>query len=327
MKTIAIEAFGGPEVLQVVERPMPTPSKGQALVAVEAVGVGFGDVMVRQGALAGYGFKEGCVPGVELAGIVEAVADGVDTSWIGRRVFVTAGDGGGGYAEYFLADAARLVQVPSEVSPAEAVAIGVNALVAHFGLLRAQLAPGERVLVRGAGGGIGVMTTQLASRQGAVVGATTSSEERGARLRNYGVSDVLDRSGCRPDGTEPDGFDVVIDVVLGPDMGSFFSKLNEGGRVVAVGMVGGPPKPDFGMQMVAAFQKSLTFSTFSLNVVELQAQNEALASLFAAATCGDLKPVLYEVFALEDAAKAHQAMESGTVFGKLVLAPTSGGER
>ena len=112
--------------------------------------------------------------------------------------------------------------------------------VAHFGLRHAHFAPGETVLVRGAAGSIGIMTVQLAARGGAgAVAVTTSSAERGDRLRELGATHVLDRAG---EGGEdaPAGYDVIIDIVAGADMPSFFARLNPNGRMVAVGAVAGP---------------------------------------------------------------------------------------
>lgn len=319
MKAVAIQAFGGPEGLQVVALPTPTAGPGKVLIATEAIGVGYADVLIRSGALAAYGFKEGHVLGGEVVGTVSEVGDGVDPSWKGQRVLASLGEGGGGYAEYAVADLTAIVAVPEALSSRQAITLG-NAVVARYGLVRAGLRKGDRLLVRGAAGGIGLMTTQIAAAAGVTVAATTSSPERGERLRRYGVSEVLDRSG-EADGAPVEPFDAIVDIVAGPDMASFFGKLKMGGRMVLVGIVGGPPSPDFGMAMFASFQKSMIFSTMSLNVYDRAERQASLRDLVDLAARGALETVVHDVVALENAAAAHRTLESGAVFGKLVLVP------
>lgn len=319
MKAVAIQAFGGPEGLKVVDLPTPTAGPGKVLIAVEAIGVGYADVLIRSGALAAYGFEEGHVLGGEVVGTVAEVGEGVDPSWRGRRVLAGLGERGGGYAECALADLTAVVAVPEALSSPQAVSLG-NAVVARYSLLRAGLRKGDRLLVRGAAGGIGLMTTQLAAAEGVTVAATTSSPERGERLRRYGVSEVLDRSG-EAGGAPVQPFDAIVDIVAGPGMASFFGKLKTSGRMVLVGMVGGPPSPDFGMAMFASFQKSMIFSTLSLNVYDRAERLASQRELVDMAARGALETVVHDVVPLADAPAAHRTLESGAVFGKLVLVP------
>ncbi|GGZ91363.1 zinc-dependent alcohol dehydrogenase family protein [Streptomyces bluensis] len=320
MKAVAIQAFGSPEGLAVIDLPAPIPADGQVLIATEAIGVSGADVLIRSGALAAYGFKEGHVPGGEVAGTVTAVGDGVDTSWIGRRVWASTG-GGGGYAEQAIAPVEEVLPLPANLSAAEAVTLGSSGVVAHFGLSHAHFAPGESVLVRGAAGSLGIMTVQLAARAGAAaVAVTTSSVERGDRLRKLGATHVLDRSG---EGGEdaPTGYDVIIDIVAGVDMPSFFDKLNPNGRMVAIGAVGGQPPADFGANMMAAFKKSMSFATFSADTVSEPDRRAVRTEQFAAASRGELQLVVHELLPLEQAAPAHRKMDAGEVFGRIVLTP------
>ncbi|MEU5729520.1 zinc-dependent alcohol dehydrogenase family protein [Streptomyces antimycoticus] len=320
MKAVAIQAFGRPEGLAVIDLPTPAPAAGQVLIANEAIGVGGVDVLIRSGVLASYGFKEGHIPGSEVAGIVTAVGDGVDTSWVGQRVWAFTGVGGG-YVEQAIASVEEILPLPAKLSPVDAVTLGSSGVVAHFGLAHAHFAPGESVLVRGAAGSIGIMTVQLAARGGAgAVAVTTSSAERGERLRKLGATHVLDRSG---EGGEdaPKGYDVIIDIVAGADMPSFFAKLNPNGRMVAVGMVGGQPPADFGMTMTAAFQKSMSFATFSADTVTEADRRAVRTEQFAAASRGELRMVVHELLPLEDAVPAHRKMDAGEVFGRIVLTP------
>jgi NADPH:quinone reductase-like Zn-dependent oxidoreductase len=234
VKAVAIQAFGNPEGLAVIDVVEPSPSDGQVLITTEAIGVGGVDAMIRSGALVAYGFTEGHILGGEIAGTVAAVGDGVDPSWVGQRVWAFTGVGGG-YAEHAIAPAATLVPLPARMWAVDAVTLGSSGMVAHFGLRHAHFAPGESVLVRGAAGGIGIMTVQLAARGGAgAVAVTTSSSERGDRLRKLGATHVL----------------------------------------------------------------------------------------FAAAGRGELETVVHEVLTLEQAVLAHQKIEAGEVFGRIVLTPS-----
>jgi NADPH:quinone reductase len=321
LKAVAIQAFGGPEGLAVIDLPDLSPAEGQALITPEAIGVGGVDALIRSGAVAAYGFKHGHVLGSEVAGTVAAVGDGVDPSLIGQRVWAFTGLGGG-YAEQAIAPAGSLIPLPAGLSAVDAVTLGTSGAVAHFGLRHARFAPGESVLVRGAAGGIGIMTVQLAARGGAsAVAVTTSSAERGDRLRKLGASHVLSRAG---EGGEdaPAGYNVIIDIIAGPGLPSFFARLNPNGRLVAVGAMAGDPPADFGLTMFAAFQKSMSFATFSGNTVAEADRRAVTAELFAAAVRGEVHSVVHELLPLEQAVLAHQKMAAGEVFGRIVLTPS-----
>ncbi|MEV5967278.1 zinc-dependent alcohol dehydrogenase family protein [Kribbella sp. NPDC051952] len=319
MRAVAIKTFGKPEGLEVIDLPTPTPSRGQVRIGTEAIGVGGVDAVILSGALAAYGFKEGHIPGGEIAGTVTAVGDGVDPAWIGQRVWAATGVGGG-YAEQALAPAEELVPLPDDLSPVAAVTLGSSGVVAHFGLAQAHFAPGESVLVRGAAGSLGIMTVQLAARAASAVAVTTSSAERGDRLRKLGATHVLDRSGAGGNDS-PTEYDVIIDVVAGPDMPSYFGKLKPNGRMVAVGIVGGQPPADFGKHLMSAFQRSLSFATFSADTVPEADRRTVRTEHFAAASRGELQTVVHDVLPLDQAVLAHQKINTGEVFGRIVLTP------
>ncbi|WP_436532011.1 zinc-binding dehydrogenase [Actinoplanes sp. HUAS TT8] len=314
MKAVSIQAFGDPDGLVVIDAPDPAPAPGQVLIATEAIGVGGVDAVIRRGTLGGYGFRAGIIPGSEVAGRVTAVGDGVDRAWIGRAVWAFTGVGGG-YAELAVAALDDITALPDGLSPVDAVTLGSAAPVAHFALAHGRFAPGESVLVRGAAGSIGVTAVQLAARAGAGrIAVTTSSPERGKRLRQLGATTVLDRSG------ETGGeFDVILDIVGGAGLPGFLDRLADNGRLVAVGVVGGYPPADFGMSLMRAFQRSRSFATFSLNTVPVPARNAVRADELAAAARGDLLPVVHDVLDLSEAAQAHRRMDAGEVFGRIVL--------
>ncbi|MGW5720121.1 zinc-binding dehydrogenase [Amycolatopsis sp. NPDC003865] len=316
MKAVAVQSFGGPDGLAVVDLPDPEPGPGQVLVATEAIGVGGVDAVILSGAVAAYGFKSGHVLGGEIAGTVAAAGAGVDPSCLGRPVWAFAGTGGG-YAEQAVAPAETLVPLPEGLSPVDAVTLGGSGVVAHFALRHAHFAPGESVLFRGAAGGIGVMAVQLAAGAGAIA-VTTSSPERGQRLRELGATQVLDRAAGGPD-----TYDVVLDVVAGPELPGFFAKLKPNGRMVAVGVIAGMPPADFGKELLTAFRRSLSFATFSADTIPWADRRAVAADLFAAATRGELTSVVHEVLPLADAVTAHRKMRDGEVFGRIVLTPES----
>ncbi|MUT91627.1 zinc-binding dehydrogenase [Streptomyces sp. Z38] len=321
MKAVVIRTFGAPEGLEVVDLPAPLPGTGEVLIATGAIGVGGVDAVIRRGALAAYGFREGHLLGSEVAGTVTAVGEGVDASWTGRRVWAFTGLSGG-YAEQAVARVQDVHALPDGLSGADAVTLGGSGVVAHFALRKAHFAPGETVLVRGAAGSIGVTAVQLAARGGAgAVAVTTSSEERGGRLRELGATHVLDRSGKSDDPDAPTGFDVVVDVVGGPGLPEALDTLNADGRYVLVGVVGGQPPEEFGMRLVHGFRKSLTFATFSADTVPGPDRQAVRAEQFAEAARGELRTVVHDVLPLDRAADAHRAMDAGEVFGRVVLTP------
>ena len=143
MKAVAIQSFGSPEGLVVVDLPDPAPAGGQVLITTEAVGVGGVDAMILSGGLAAYGFREGHVLGGEIVGTVAAVGDGVDASWAGQRVWAFTGTGGG-YAEQAVAPASTLIPLPAGLPAADGVTLGSSGAVAHFGLRHARFAPASR---------------------------------------------------------------------------------------------------------------------------------------------------------------------------------------
>lgn len=320
MKAVVIREFGSPDGLEVVDVPVSVPAPGQVRITAEAIGVGGVDAVIRRGTLAAYGFREGHVLGSEVAGSVSAVGEGVDAAWMGRRVWAFTGLSGG-YAEQAVAPVEDVLSLPDGLTGTDAVTLGGSGVVAHFALDRARFATGETVLVRGAAGSIGITAVQLAAGGGAgAVAVTTSSASRGARLRDLGATHVLDRSGgADPDA--PSGFDVVIDVVAGPELPLFLGKLNSNGRYVAVGVVGGQPPTDFGMRLMTAFRRSVSFATFSADTVPGSARQAVRSSQFADAAHGNLRTVVHEVLPLDQAAQAHRDMDAGKVFGRAVLTP------
>lgn len=315
MRAISIDKFGDPSGMSLVDAPAPTLSPGHLLIDVEAIGVGGVDVVIRRGTL-GSTYREGLIPGSEVAGRVSTVGDGVESSWIGKRVWAFTGISGG-YAEQAVAAVDDVTVLPETLTVIDAVTLGSAGPVAHFGLEHARFAREESVLVRGAAGSIGIMAVQLASAGGArSIAVTTSASERGERLRTLGATRVLDRSG-----SASDDVDIVLDVVGGAGLPTFLDRLAPNGRMVSIGVVGGYPPADFGMGLMRSFQKSLSFATFSLATVPVADRNRIRADQFEAAARGDLRAVVHDVLPLAQAADAHRQMDAGSVFGRIVLTP------
>ncbi|WP_036960631.1 zinc-dependent alcohol dehydrogenase family protein [Promicromonospora kroppenstedtii] len=320
MRAVTIQEFGDPSGMVVSDLPAPVPEPGQVVIENEAIGVGGVDAVIRRGTLGEWGFSTGLVPGSEVAGTVTAVGAGVDGSWVGRRVWAFTGTSGG-YVEQAVARVDDVVELPAGLSPTDAVTLGSSAPVAHFALAHAHLAPGESVLVRGAAGSIGIAAVELAVRGGAsAVAVTTSSAERGDRLRELGATHVLDRSGDG-DPAAPAAYDVIVDIVGGAGTPEFIDRLAPNGRMIVVGAIAGMPPADFGGRLLAAFQQSRTFGTLSLDSVSAPALAAVRAEQLVAAARGELHAVVHGVLPLDQAAEAHRQMDAGTVFGRIVLVP------
>jgi NADPH2:quinone reductase len=318
VRAMTIQRFGDPSGMEFRDVPDPDPVAGEVLIRTEAAGVGGVDAMIRRGTL-GSRHQTGMVPGSEVAGTVIAVGPGGDPGLVGRGVWAFTGIDGG-YAERALARTDDVVALPDGLSSIDAVTLGSAAPVAHFALAHAHVSGGDSVLIRGAAGSIGIAAVELAAQLGARVAVTTSSEDRGRRLRALGAVDVLDRAGDGPDGA-PRLFDVVIDIVGGVDVPKFIDRLAPNGRMVLVGAVAGFPPSDFGMALMQSFQASRSIGTFSLDSVPTGVRDRVRAAQFDAAVQGELHPVVHDVMQLDQAAEAHRRMDAGEVFGRIVLVP------
>lgn len=319
MRAVMIQQFGDPSGMAVVELPQPVPRSAHLVVKTEAIGVGGVDAVVRRGAL-GPAFSEGMILGSEVAGTVSSVGAGVDPAWVGRRVWAFTGTSGG-YAEQAVARVDDVVELPDGLSSVDAVTVGGAATVAQLALTHAHLRAGESLLVRGAAGSIGIAAVELGVRAGAsIVAVTTSSQERGDRLRALGATHVLDRDGRAEDGGSAT-FDVIVDIAGGAALPDFVDRLAPNGRMVLLGVVAGFPPADFGARLLSTFQQSRSFATFSLDSVPASVRDPVRAAQLAAASRGELHAVVDEVLPLAQAADAHRRMDLGTVFGRIVLVP------
>ncbi|MET1071853.1 MAG: zinc-binding dehydrogenase [Umezawaea sp.] len=309
MEAVVLEPSGE---FAVTDAPEPVPGTGQVLVDVDAIGVAHVDVLARRGEYPDFP-GAGAVPGLETVGRVSAVGPDVPEDLLGAwglalPVF-------GGYAERVVVDASRFFPAPQDD---DVVGLGVSALVAELALRRVDLAKGESVLVRGAGGGIGILATQIAHARGAEVTAVTSSAARGERLRALGADHVVDRTGSPvPEGT----YDVVIDTVAGPGMGAHLALLRPNGRYLVCGSAGGIPEPEAFAPLVRHFGDSPTLFSFNLLTVPLDEIHRSWQRIVALLGEGRLTPVIDQRLPLAEADAAVRRVEAGRPFGKVVLLP------
>ncbi len=232
MRSVVITRHGPPEVLQVQERPDPTPGSGELLIDVRAAGINFADLMARVG-LYPDAPKPQCVVGYEVAGTVAAVGDGVDGQFkVGDRVASPIRFGG--YSDRAVVAANATVPLPEQLSFEQGAAIPVNYATAWEGIVRAgNVQPGERVLIHSAGGGVGISATQIAKRVGAEVWGTASPGKHDA-IGGFGVDHPVDytRKGWERDVPQ---LDLVMDAIGGASFGRSYKLLRPGGRLVCFG--------------------------------------------------------------------------------------------
>lgn len=323
MTAIEIPEPGGPEVLVVATRPVPSPADGEVLVKVAAAGVNFPDVAQRRG---NYPPPPGAsdVPGLEVAGTVVAPGRGVDDLAEGDEVCALVA--GGGYAEYCTAPAPQCLPVPQGFNMVMAAAIPETFFTVWTNLFdRGRLRRGETVLIHGGSGGIGTAAIQIASASGARVFATARNAEKckvcetlGAeRAINYREEDFVDVIRTFTDGR---GVDLILDIVAGDYVERNLRALAIEGRLVQIAVQSGP-KAEVPMFMIMQKRATVTGSTLRpRSVAEKGRIADALrANVWPLFESGRIRPVLHSTFPLAQAADAHRLMESSAHIGKIVL--------
>jgi NADPH2:quinone reductase len=317
MRAIQQTEFGGPEVLEVVDLPVPEPRDGEALIRVTRAGVNFADTHTRENA---YVQKASLplVPGSEVAGVRE------DT---GERVVALCGKGG--YAEYAVAPAARVFPIPEGVDDGTALALLVQGLTAwHLYRTQGRAAPGESVVVVSGAGGVGSLAVQLGHPLGAGrVIATASSEDKRALCLELGADAAVDGA---PDGLgdrllEANGgrpVDVVFEMAGGRVFEECRAALAPLGRIVAYGISSREANEIRTGSLLKRSHSVIGFWLFHL-LDKPGAADEALADLFARAARGELRVVVGGTYPLGAAAQAQIDLTARRTTGKLLLDPTS----
>jgi putative PIG3 family NAD(P)H quinone oxidoreductase len=326
MRAVEIASFGGPEVLQLGERPMPQPGAGELLIRVAASGINRPDVLQRLGH---YAPPPGTsdLPGLEVAGVVESgdpAAMAQAGIGVGDRVCALVA--GGGYAQWCVAPVAQCLPVPEGLSDVEAASLPETFFTVWSNVFdRGRLQAGESLLVQGGTSGIGVTAIQLARAFGATVIATAGSDDKCAACLQLGAHHAInyktqDFVAEAKRITQAKGVDVVLDMVAGDYVAREVECVAEDGRIVIIAVQGGV-KSDFNAGLVLRRRLTITGSTLRPRSVAFKgaiarALREHVWPLLAQ---GRVRPVIHSTFAAEDAARAHALMESNQHIGKIVL--------
>jgi putative PIG3 family NAD(P)H quinone oxidoreductase len=323
MQAIDPESPGGPEVLRLVERPVPQPAAGEVLIRVAAAGVNRPDVLQRKG---GYPPPPGApsIPGLEIAGTVVALGADVDAALLGQRVCALLA--GGGYAQYAVAPAGQCLPVPEGLEMVEAAAIPETLFTVWTNLFeRAFATEGDSVLLHGGTSGIGTMAIALATIFGLTIIVTAGSDAKCARALelgathaiNYKTEDFVERVQAITDGK---GVTAVIDMVGGDYVPRNLRCLADDGRHVSIAVQGGAQAT---VPLFEIMRRRLTLTGSTLRprdtAFKSLVADEIGRTVWPHVEAGRLRPIIDRVFPLAEAAAAHARMEEGDHVGKIVL--------
>lgn len=323
MTAIVCDGAGGPDVLKPARLPVPQPGPGQVLLKVAHAGVNRPDVMQRKGL---YPPPPGApaTPGLEVAGTVVAIGEGVDRIMLDSRQCALVI--GGGYAEYCLADVGHCLPVPESLSLAEAAAMPETLFTVWSNVFeRGLAAEGDRLLVHGGTSGIGTMAIMLGRLFGVKVIVTCGSDEKcdaareigAAHAINYKTQDFVEEVQAITGG---EGVDVVLDMVSGDYVARNIACMAEDGRHLTIAVMGGP-KATIPMHKVMVKRLTLTGSTLRPRSAAFKTAvaDEIAKNVWDFVESGQLRPVMDASFPLTDAAAAHARMDGGDHIGKIVL--------
>jgi NADPH2:quinone reductase len=319
VRAIVVARHGGPEVLELQERPEPEPGRGQLLVDVEAAGVNYRDVYEREG---GYAGEAPLVAGIEGAGTVAAVGEGVADIAAGDRVGWVAAPGS--CAERAVVEAAKAVPVPADVSSEVAAAVLLQGMTAQYlACATYPVQQGDSVLVHAAAGGVGLLLTQIVRLRGGRVLATTSTDDKARVAREAGAAETIGYAGFGERVRELTGGEGVAAVYDGVGAATFdesVASLRPRGVMVLYGAASGPVP---GVETATLAQRSLFFTRPTLVHYTLT-REELLAragDLFGWIASGRLDVRIGGRYPLADARRAHEDLEARRTTGKLVLVP------
>jgi len=324
MQVVAVKTSGGPEQLQVVDRPDPEPGPGEVLVRVAAAGVNRADLLQRAGFYPAPPGVPQDIPGLEYAGVIDAVGPGALRFRSGDRVFGLVA--GGAYAEKLVAHEREVAPAPASLGDEETAAVPEAFVTAYDALVvRGRLNPGERVLVHAAGSGVGTAGIQIARALGCLVVGTSRTQDKLDRCRALGLhtgivpvkgrfaAEVLAATGGA-------GVDVVLDLVGGAYVGEELGACAPQARVVVVGLTGGGvAEIDLGKLLGKRLELIGTVLRSRPLEEKIEAARRLERSLSPLLTGGALRPVVDRVFPLEEAAAAHAYVAENTSFGKVLL--------
>jgi NADPH:quinone reductase len=323
MKAIVFAQTGGPEVMSLTDVPKPEVRPGMVLIKVQAIGVNFADVRFRQGQ---YVVKPKLpdTPGMEAAGVIEALGEGVTGLSVGARVAAFTVKS---YAEYCQAPAPMVVPLPDVVSFEQGAAFPIQVLTAYHMLHTADTTgPGRTVLVHSAAGGVGLVAVQLAKVAGARVFGTVSSDAKMGLVKENGADAVINYETTKFADevlklTNGVGVDLILDAVGKPTFEEGLRCLAPFGHLILYGRAGGPTDP---LNVATLSAKSIKVSGFMVPTVTRtfpEKTRESAAQCFALMREGRLKLHIGKTFPLAAAADAHRHLESRQSTGKLILLP------
>lgn len=325
MRVVAIQQHGGIEQMKLDRWPIPQAQAGHAVVEIKACGLNYMDVFVLQG-MPDLPTKMPRIPGGDVAGIVREVGEGVDASWIGKRVVlfprfpgggVLGEHGNGGLCEFISVDQRQLIEVPDAVSFIEAASLPIAYGTSHRMLFtRGHLKAGEKVLILGASGGVGVSCLQFAKMVGAEVYACTSSEDKAKRLTALGADHVIDYI-AQPDfskavwaATGKKGVDVAINFTGGDTWIPTQRCMAVDGRILTCGSTAG--------HMCPIDVRFVWFREMTIIGSRAYVPEDIVACLDHVAQ-GKLAPVIDKVLPLEQASEGVRMLADREVFGKVVI--------
>ena len=323
MRVIAIQQHGGIEQMKLEEWPIPRAEAGQALVEIEACGLNYMDVFVLHG-MPDLPTKMPRIPGGDIAGVVREVGAGVSRDWEGKRVVlfprfpgggVLGEHGNGGLCEYIAVDARQLIEIPEGVTFREAAALPIAYGTSHRMLFtRGGLKKGEKILILGASGGVGVSCLQFAKMVGAEVYAITSSEDKAAKLKSLGADHAIvstgDFSKAVWAASGKKGVDVAINFTGGDTWIPTQRSMAVDGRILTCGSTAG--------HMCTIDVRFVWFR--EMNIIGSRAYlPEDIKACLDFVAKKQLHPVVEKELPLEEAAQGVRMLEERRVFGKIIV--------
>ncbi|HTH81529.1 MAG TPA: NAD(P)H-quinone oxidoreductase [Mucilaginibacter sp.] len=324
MKAIIITKPGGPEVLQIAERPQPGYTADEVLVKVMVAGVNRPDVAQRKGNYPPPANAPQDIPGLEIAGVISEVGANVTRWQVGDKVCALVI--GGGYAEYCNVPQGQCLPIPANLTFAEAASLPETFFTVWSNVFdRGRLQPNESLLVHGGSSGIGVTAIQMAKALGSTVYATAGNNEKckfcedlgAAKAINYKKEDFI---AVIKHITQNKGVDVVLDMIGGDYTARNLQVLADEGRLVMINMMEGK---DVQIDLSVIMRKRLNITGSMLRSRDVAFKSSIALSLekkvWPLLASGQIKPVVYAVFPAVQAAAAHQLMESSEHMGKIVL--------
>ncbi|TDE87552.1 NADPH:quinone oxidoreductase family protein [Deinococcus sp. S9] len=323
MKAIVVERLGPPDVMEVRELPVPQPGPGEVRLKVEAVGINFADVLAVAGEYLTR-TRLPSTPGMEFAGIVDALGEGVTGVQVGQRVAALAGRGG--LAEYAISPAAALIQVPESFTAAQAAAFPVSYFTAYHGLKTlGHGKEGEWVLVQAAAGALGTASIQLAKALGMNVIAMASTEEKLHIARDLGADVTLlqddpDRVQKVRDAAGGKGVPLILEVVGGKRFQESLDMAANRGRII---VIGNASREQANLRPVELMKRNLTVTGLWLTSLmgDQEATREAAETLTQLVASGQVTPQVGPTYPLKDSARAFQDILDRKTTGKVIIEP------